>query len=248
MKKYIISLALIFCVQIFAQNNSKKYKYVIVPLQYGFTSKPNQFQLNVLTRVLLQQEGFEVFMSEGEEIPEHVANNPCSTLKADVKKDRSILSSNLRFQLFNCYGNLVFESTGTSRIKSFDESYKEALRMAMREFQIESYKYLKTDTDEVAETPVEQTDETPKSFEERATRFKEGEKEYWMVKENEDYLLYEDLGETIWATLKFADKGTYSFDSEHIDGAAYFTPEGHIVVEYLAKNKDAVQKMTIVRQ
>ncbi len=249
MKKIILSLALIFCVQSFAQNTQKRYKYVIVPLQYNFTAKPNQFQLNVLTRVMLQQEGFEVFMSEGEEIPEYVANNPCSTLKADVKKDRSILTSNLRFQLFNCYGNLVFESTGTSREKAFDDSYKEALRMAIREFQIESYKYISRQTDEEeSQKSIEQTEETPLSFEERATKFTEGNNALWMVKEGEDYLLYNDMGETVWATLKFADKGTYSFDSEYIDGAAYFTPEGDIVVEYLAKNKDAVQKMIIARE
>jgi len=242
MKKIIILIALIIGTQVVAQGIQKKYKYVIVPLQYNFTAKPNQFQLNILTRVMLQEEGFEVYMSEGEEIPEHVVSSKCETLRADVKKDRSILSSKLRFQLFNCYGNLVFESKGTSREKDFDTSYKEALTMAIREFQAESYKFLQTETNTEESQAVLVSEDKPKSFDEISTKYTEGELEFWMVKEGEDYILYEDKGETVFATLKFADKGTYTFDSENIDGAAYFTPEGDIVVEYLAKNKDAVQK------
>jgi hypothetical protein len=236
------------CAQSFAQGIEKKYKYVIVPLQYNFTSKPNQFQLNVLTRVMLQQEGFEVYMSEGEEIPEYVANNQCSYLRADVKRDSKILSTSLRFQLFNCFGSLVYESIGTSREKAFGDAYKEALREALAVFQTDSYKLFKTDESEDDSEVIEIKEVKTRSFEERSTAYLYNEKEYRMIKESENYIFYEDMGETVWATLKFVDKGTYSFDSENIDGAAYFTPEGNIVVEYLSKNKDAVQKMVLEKQ
>ena len=55
----IVAFALITYTN-FAQNPQKKHAYVIVPIQYAFTKEPNQFQLNVLTRVLLKEEGFEV--------------------------------------------------------------------------------------------------------------------------------------------------------------------------------------------
>lgn len=249
-KILILLLALTLGLNTAAQDGEKRYRYIIVPLQYNFTFKPNQYQLNVLTRVMLKQEGFEVYMSEGEQIPEFVANNPCSTLKADVKKDSGLFNTNLKFQLFNCFGNLVYESVGSSREKAYEDAYKEALKEALTEFQIDSFKFLKLEDDIEEESygPVEQVDNTPKTFEEKATSFSVNDKKLWMVKEDEDYLIYEDLGKTKWATLKYADQGTYSFESENINGAAYFTPEGNIVIEYLAKGKDALQKMIIDRQ
>jgi hypothetical protein len=248
MKILIYAIGLLIGFQSLAQKEQKKYKYVIVPLQYNFTTEPNQYQLNVLTRVRLKEEGFEVYMSEGEKIPQYVIDDRCKYLRADVKKDKGLFASNLRFQLFNCFGNLVYESAGTSREKAYEDAYKEALDMALKEFQIESYKFVATVSEEENSEIVEDIDEAPKSFEETATSYKFNGKQLWMAKNGDDYVLYEDLGETIWANLKFADRGTYSFNSENVDGAAYFTPEGDIVIEYLSKNEDAVQKMVFERQ
>lgn len=249
MKNYLILFSVLFCL-IASGQSSKKYKTVIVPVQYGFTSEPNQFQLNVLTRVMLKEEGFEVYMSEGETIPSDIANNPCASLKADVKKDSGLFASNLRFQLFNCYGNLVYESTGSSREKAYRDAYKAALKEAITKFQMESYKYvdLRLGNEKQTTVEVEQLEETPKSFEDLATVYDFEGKPFWMVKQDKDYVIYEDMGETVWATLKYADKGTYSYDSELIDGAAYFTPEGNLIVEYLAKDKDAVQELVFKKQ
>lgn len=243
---FIVIIALTtFCN--FAQNRDKTYKYAIVPVQYAFTSSPNQFQINVLTRVLLQQEGFEVYMSEGEELPEEVAKDQCLALKANVVKDNGLFTSNLRFQLFNCYGNLVFESAGSSRKKDYKEAYQEALRQAFSEFESVSYKFVDRYHEEKTNTVV-MTEEPDLPFKDRATVYTNGQKSYWLVKEGQDYILYLDKGETVLATLKKADTGTYAYDSADIDGAAYFTADGDLVVEYLAKNKDAVQNLMYERQ
>jgi len=247
MKQFFIVFFISITVFSFAQNSQKKYKYAIVPVQYIFTSEPNQFQINVLTRVLLQNEGFEVYMNEGEELPQKLAENKCYALKANVIKDKGLFTTNLRFQLFNCYGNLVYESAGSSREKAYKDAYQEALRKAIGEFQSVSYKFVKSNLEEeTVNTTIEIKEDLP--FEELAKIYTNGEKSYWLLKNNEDYILYIDKGENILATLKQADKGTYAYDSADIDGAAYFTPDGDLVVEYLAKNKDAVQKLVYKRQ
>jgi hypothetical protein len=250
MKYFLIVLSLFIGIQSFGQSSQKKYKYIIVPLQYGFNSEPNQYQLNILTRVMLQSEGFEVYMSEGEEIPDYVDNNQCSFLKANVKKDKGLFQTNLRFQLINCYGKVIYESAGSSRKKDYGDAYKEALGHAMTVFQSESSKFLKLDNGEedTSEVLVEEIKVTPKSFEELATIYMLNNTQYWMLKSDKNFVIYSDKGETVFATLSYADKGTYSYDSESIDGAAYFTPEGNLVVEYLAKKKDAVQELMFERQ
>lgn len=247
MKRFIIVVFTLITFCGYSQSSQKKYNYAIVPLQYSFTSKPNQFQLNVLTRVMLQEEGFEVYMNEGEEIPKEVAENQCLALKAKVIKDKGLFTTNLRFQLINCYGNVVFESAGTSREKAFKDAYKEALKEAITEFQSVSYKYVQRNTEDTTSS-IEVSEEKDLPFEERANPYTNSEKTFWLLKEKEDYILYLDKGETVFATLKFADKGTYAYDSEDIDGAAYFTADGNLVVEYLAKNKDAVQKLVYQRK
>lgn len=248
MKRFFIAVLTLITFCNYAQNTQKKYSYAIVPVQYAFTSKPNQFQLNVLTRVMLQEEGFEVYMNEGEEMPKNVAENPCLSLKAKVIKDKGLFTTNLRFQLFNCYGNLIFESAGSSREKDYKDAYQEALKEALIEFQSESYKYVQRDTAEQVTITEDITKDEDLPFEERASIYTIAENSYWLVKNNDDYFLYLDKGETVLATLKFADRGTYTYDSEDIDGAAYFTAEGDLVVEYLEKNKDAVQKLVYKKQ
>jgi len=244
---FIIVFALITWSNV-AQNSQEKHAYVIVPVQYAFTKEVNQFQLNVLTRILLKEEGFEVYMDQGEEIPQKIVENQCLSLKANVIKDKGIFSTNLRFQLFNCYGNLVFESEGSSREKAFKDAYQQALRIAIEEFQDVSYRYVKKNGEESEETEVIITEQQDLPFEERANIYSQGENSYWLLKDQEDYILYLDKGETVLATLVQADRGTYAYDSQDIQGAAYFTPDGDLIVEYLAKNKDAVQKLVFKRQ
>lgn len=232
----------------FAQITAKKYKYIIVPVEYKFTSKPNQFQVNVLTRVLLKETGFEVFMSEGEKLPKELLENQCLALKANVIKDGGLFTTTLRFELKNCFGNTIYESAGMSKKKAYKDAYHESLKIAIHEFQTVSDQYLIQDL-EASEKSIEipaQDESIP--FEEQASAYKSNEKEYWLLEQEKNYILYEDKGNTVFATLEQADRGTYAFDSATIDGAAYFDANGNLIVEYLAKNEDAVQKLEFTKQ
>ncbi|MBS3739530.1 hypothetical protein [Mesohalobacter halotolerans] len=250
MKKNIVLLLLLLSISALGQTSPKKYKYITVPVQYNFTSEPNQFQINVLTRVLLKETNFEVYMNEGEKLPNELAKDQCLGLKANVIKVGGLFTTTLKFQLKNCFGNTIYESTGTSRKKPFKDAYHECLKNAIRDFQVVSSQYFMQNIE--SETPAESVNIDNKNsnipFKERAKTYKEGNKTYWLTKEKNNYILYQDQGKTIFATLEQADRGTYSFDSSTIDGAAYFDAEGNLIVEYLAKDKDAVQKLIFKKQ
>jgi hypothetical protein len=247
--KYIFVLAfLLLSIKTFSQLPTNKYKYIIVPTKYTFTSEPNQFQINVLTRVLLKETEFEIVMSEGEKFPQELAENQCLGLKANVIKDGGLFTTTLRFELKNCFGNMVFESAGTSREKAFKEAYHECLKQAIHEFQVVSKQYLKYDGEEEEQTIEVKAEIESKTFSEKAIQYENNERDFWLVKQNDDYILYLDQGKTVYATLEKADRGTFAFDSEDIDGAAYFDANGNLIVEYLAKDKDAVQKLIFKKQ
>ncbi|AVM56087.1 hypothetical protein [Capnocytophaga sp. oral taxon 864] len=102
---------------------------VIVPNRYTFQKEDNQYQLNALTKFLLEKQGFKAYMES--EVPAELLQNPCDALKADVKNQSNMMTSKVQFILTDCANKTVFTSEiGKSREKEFKKSYQEALRNA----------------------------------------------------------------------------------------------------------------------
>lgn len=102
---------------------------VIVPNRYTFQKEDNQYQLNALTKFLLEKQGFKTYMES--EAPAELLQNPCDALKADVKNQSNMMTSKVQFILTDCANKTVFTSEiGKSREKEFKKSYQEALRNA----------------------------------------------------------------------------------------------------------------------
>ena len=117
------------------------YKYVIVPSGFDFLKEPNQYQLNELTKFLLEKNGFEVYI-EDEELPIELNQNRCKALLANVKNNSGWFSTNLVVVLKDCKNNELFISEeGNSREKDYKTSYQEALRNAFESFEALNYKY-----------------------------------------------------------------------------------------------------------
>ena len=112
---------------------------VIVPNRYAFQKEDNQYQLNMLTKFLLEKQGFKVYMES--EAPAELLQNPCATLKADVKNQSNMMTSKVQFLLTDCTNKAVFTSQiGKSREKEFKKSYQEALRNAFEENALATFK------------------------------------------------------------------------------------------------------------
>ncbi len=60
-----VSALLIFVfitVSAYSQNSLNNYKYVIVPAKFSFSKEENQYGLNTLAKLLLQEKGFSAFV------------------------------------------------------------------------------------------------------------------------------------------------------------------------------------------
>ena len=112
---------------------------VIVPNRYAFQKEDNQYQLNMLTKFLLEKQGFKVYMES--EAPAELLQNPCATLKADVKNQSNMMTSKVQCLLTDCTNKAVFTSQiGKSREKEFKKSYQEALRNALSGAELATFK------------------------------------------------------------------------------------------------------------
>src|SRR5882757_7390521 len=79
MKRYVLVLFLFLSFSGYSQNTINNYKYVVVPDKFIFLKQDDQYSLNSLTKVLLQDKGFTVYFDNAE-LPSEVANNKCRAL------------------------------------------------------------------------------------------------------------------------------------------------------------------------
>jgi hypothetical protein len=141
MKVYTIFALLLLTATAYSQNTINNYKYVLVPERFDFFKTDNQYGLNTLTKLLLDEKGFTAFVGS-EEMPPEVVANKCSALKAEVVQKKGLFVTNLTLLLKDCQGNVVFKSKeGKSREKEFQAAYDLALRDAFTSFNDVPYKY-----------------------------------------------------------------------------------------------------------
>ena len=123
--KRIILFATIALLQVVAVAQT-----VVVPNKFAFLKSDNEYQLNILTKLLIEKQGFKAYMEN--EVPSELLNTPCNILRADVKNESNMMTSKLRLVLTDCANKEVFSSeVGKSREKEYKKSYQEALRNAL---------------------------------------------------------------------------------------------------------------------
>ncbi|MDO4782405.1 MAG: hypothetical protein Q4A09_04205 [Capnocytophaga felis] len=126
MRTYFYLLMAFFPFLGFGQNTDI---YIILPNKFEFQKKADDFQLNSLTKFLLEKENFKVFFEN--ETPEEITQNPCNYLKANILNTSGMFITKLQLTLTDCKGKQVFASEiGKSREKEFKKAYQEALRDA----------------------------------------------------------------------------------------------------------------------
>jgi len=130
MKKIFAIAALLFAGLGFAQININDYKYIIVPEKFDFFKEPNKYNLNKLTKMVFEKQGFQVFYPN-DKMPDDLALNKCRALYGDLIDDSGMLSTAITIVLKDCGGQEIFRSArGKSKIKDFQKAYYESLREA----------------------------------------------------------------------------------------------------------------------
>lgn len=140
MKNIAILLLLLTNTLVFSQKKPNAFAYVVVPEHFSFLNGPDQYQLNSLTKFLLEKKGFVVF-SEYDPIPKKLAVLDCGGLFFKLKKKSNLFQTRLQFELFDCHRKIVFESSvGVSREKQYRKAYQESLRKAFESLSKKSSK------------------------------------------------------------------------------------------------------------
>ena len=140
--KYLITIFacfMFFGVQ--SQANLNQFKYVIVPKTFEFSKKTDQYQLNSLTKFLLEKENFQTFFID-ESFPDDLFKDRCLALNANVINESGMLRTKLLLEFKDCNNNIVFTTImGDSKEKEYKKAYHEALREAFRSFQSYDHAY-----------------------------------------------------------------------------------------------------------
>ncbi|WP_207514323.1 hypothetical protein [Longitalea luteola] len=141
MKASVLFILTLLTITAYSQTNLNNYKYVIVPEKFGFSKADDQYGLNTLTKLLLEDKGFTAVIANAT-LPPEVAANKCNALNAEVVEKKGIFVTNLTLQLKDCQGNIIFKSKeGKSREKEYHTAYNMALRDAFSSLDNVPYKY-----------------------------------------------------------------------------------------------------------
>lgn len=143
MTKKIVLLLLIFITSFAnAQTPSlNNYKYAIVSSKFSFQNKPNEYRLNVLTKMFLEQYGFTTFL-DSDAMPDELINNNCNKVFVDVQSIGSFITTKLIVIIKDCKNTILYTSTeGRSKEKEYNLAYNEALREALKSFKTLNYNY-----------------------------------------------------------------------------------------------------------
>lgn len=135
MKKYFLLFALLFTSVIFSQGVSD-YKYVIVPAKFSFLKEANMYNLNALTKMVLEKQGYEVYF-DNEILPTALAENRCKALYADMLENNNLLVTKIKVELRDCRNQTLYVSEeGKSREKDYGQAYVQAFREVGRSMEI----------------------------------------------------------------------------------------------------------------
>ena len=150
MKKYLLSFLLLTGVAVFSQNVND-YKYIIVPEKFAFLKQNNQYNLNGLTKMIFEKQGYEVYY-EHDVFPQELAENRCKALFADMVEANTAFWTKITIELKDCKNQTVFTSDqGTSREKNIPVAYVQAFRVVGK-----SIEKLKSNPKEVVKEPVKE--------------------------------------------------------------------------------------------
>jgi hypothetical protein len=141
MKAFALLISVLFALAGYSQKTINNYRYVLVPERFAIFKTDNQYGMNTMTKLLLEDKGFTVYM-DNKDLPTHLAANKCNALKAELEDKKGFFVTTVILVLKDCQGNVVFKSKeGKSREKEWPTAYDEALRDAYSSLKNAPYKY-----------------------------------------------------------------------------------------------------------
>ena len=110
--------------------NLNSYKYASVPSKFSFQTTKGEFNLNNLTRMILEKNNFETFLDD-EKLSDQFVNDNCNKVYADLEVKNTMFVTKVKIILKDCKNYVLFTSEeGKSTEKNQTQAYSEALRQA----------------------------------------------------------------------------------------------------------------------
>jgi hypothetical protein len=140
MKKIPILFVLLYSISGFSQDLNN-YKYIIVPAKFKFLKESDQYHLNSITKLYLQNYGFETYF-DTDQLPTELADRNCNKLFIDIDENSSMFSTKIKINFKDCKGIILYSSAeGSSRDKEYSVAYNEAFRIALKSIASANYKF-----------------------------------------------------------------------------------------------------------
>ena len=230
MKKLFLSL-FIFVTTLSSAQNYSGYDFVIVPDRFDFLVERNEYNLNELAKFLIAKKGPASYF-QSEDKPIEYSLDFCNSLIMNVTKEKAFLNTKLKVSLQDCNGNIIAESTGSSKEKDNRVAYNYALREAF------DLLYL---------PPKEPAEKKLKPISDNATTEKPDEPKdpayLYAEKTPQGYKLYDSEKNEKYTLFKTSKNDQFIVSDSEINGALYKSKnETHEwILEYL-KGEQVVTK------
>jgi hypothetical protein len=128
MKKIVFLSMLFFSMLSIAQEN---YKVVVMPKKFDFLSEENQYNLNTLSKLFFEKEGFQV-INEEDLLSQEFYNKRCDFFYFNINNIKSLLTTRVIVDLKDCEKQIVLESKEIrTKEKDFELAYNEVVRAAL---------------------------------------------------------------------------------------------------------------------
>jgi hypothetical protein len=116
------------------------YKYIIVPKKFDAFKSVNQYQSSTLIKYYFEQNGFNAVYND--DLPFDLAANRCLGLTVDFIDNSNMFTTKAVIALKDCNNAEVFRSEEVkSKIKSFEEAYKDVIQQAFLSYMGLDYAY-----------------------------------------------------------------------------------------------------------
>lgn len=247
MKKYVFLIVLLSSVGAMAQKALNNYKYVIIPTKYEFQKKADQYGVNTLLKYKFQQLGFETYL-DTEQLPEQLMMNKCLSLTPVVNDKGGMFTTKTTVDVKDCHGEVLFTTQeGSSRSKSHEMAYKQALRSALSSFGVYRLNYAPKENAVASTVKIEKEQKTiPATLTVvNNTKFTFNNQLFLFVKEGINYSIKQQddsIGVCVASTLK---NNIYHVTFKNQKGIGYFLENGNFMVEIASNN--TVQLLTLVK-
>lgn len=237
-KQFLLLAIFLFSITALAQFNLNDYKYVVIPRQFDFLKYPDQYQVNSLTKFLLEKENFIVLIDDVNP-PKDLASNSCLALYGNVLDGSKLFRTKLSFTLKDCNNNEVFTTQeGASKEKNFQKAYHEALRNAFKSFDAINYSFQPKKVEEKVVEAMPKKEVIKKEVVEIVQPKREFVLESEQLSQNKDQKVEKDTVDKDVLFAKWTGLGFKVYDENSVEVMVLLTTAKPDV--FIVKDKNAI--------